>query len=479
MTMPWCVTWLLAIVAPALVAQEPDDAEAAKVRFSVDAEGRVCVSPDPAAGGEGGTRPIADPNDEMSWANVGALGFLALLGTGEADLASAADADRFFARLGAGDAELLQVLVERPTDGAPRWRGLRRLLAVRACADRGFRPALGVLERIAGDDAEDAGLRQAARESIAVLRGEPIPRATTTLPPLAEVFAAAPIDSELCLVIDQTRLPSPRPMVAWARTTGLAVTRRAIAAAGGTVSAAQWAGAMSLAETPGVLPYELARRYGNQRILRTALAVHLPDDFPFGEPAVWLSLEGRFDVASLRQGLEADEVPFAVVDGGLRITVADGGTIAVTATRVTGSFGSGGDGDRLGKERAERVAALLPQLAVAAVVTGSLPVPEEASGFVPEAIGVDVPRGDDPDRALVVVARFPSENVATAVEGQVRGLPRMLETAIDDGEAPECLAPLLERFGVTRDGSVVTMRLRTAGLDMEALLTELASMRGP
>src|SRR5690606_26529725 len=125
---------------------------------------------------------------------------------------------------------------------------------------------------------DDGATKRAAAEAVAVLAGERWAPPAVELPPLASCLADCPFDPHVLIVVDQMRLPPPRALMALARAAGLAVTRTAIEAAGGTVSPAMWAGATMLAEAGGVLPYEVARRFGNHRIARTVIAVRLQPD---------------------------------------------------------------------------------------------------------------------------------------------------------------------------------------------------------
>src|SRR5690606_37827633 len=91
-----------------------------------------------------------------------------------------------------------------------------------------------------------------------------------------------------------------------------------------------WAGASMLAEAPGILPYEIARRFGNHRIARTVFAFRMDVAGRTAEP--WAAFDGEFDVAALAAGLEATGLPFAKKGDQLTIVVSADLEVRVTPT---------------------------------------------------------------------------------------------------------------------------------------------------
>jgi hypothetical protein len=455
---------LILVAAPPLAAQDIE-AAAAEVRWQVDAAGRVGVWPDPAAGGAGvAFRPLADPIEATTWMNLGLAGYLALLAPGRGDLLAMADARRFFERLGEGPEDIVRRLGSPPPAAdADRPTRLRHILAVHAAADLGLRPALGPLARLAGS--ADPSLRAAAAAAIAALRGAPPAALPAAERPLAEVLAELPARPALVLVLDQTRLPSPRPLAAFASAAGAAVTRDMIQRAGGSVSPAAWAGALQFAETPGVLPYELARRYGDHRCTRTVAALYLDDR---GEPWAAISLEGAFDIEALAAGLATDAIPTRRDGAELGFDLPAGYRLTATATRLRIETA-----DRAGPAMgAEAAASLVDELGGLPIALRIAEVPAFApfdelpfAKLLPEQIGLEIPLADGaPLRAEM---RFATANLAGAVAGQLAGLARLVEPEVESGALPEWLLERLEALEVEHEGRRVRLRIVLPPLDGE------------
>jgi len=175
---------------------------------------------------------------------------------------------------------------------------------VRVAQDRGFKPALGVLERMAEDRTLEAHLRRAVAEAIAALRGRRLERPAPSLPPLAAILADAPATADAHLRIDEFRLPPARALLRSNVPVKLEEWRRKILSDGSMTkpfAARMWTRGRMCADAAALLPYEIARRFGNARVHRIVLAMQLPRSG--GAPLrLWAHLDGVFDVAALRAG---------------------------------------------------------------------------------------------------------------------------------------------------------------------------------
>lgn len=358
------VHWILAItITASLAAQQPVEANAGLLydtTWSVDAQGRLGVLPNAAAGGDTEVPWLVfDQNRDSfagSFANLGALGYATLLLSGPRDLLSATDARYHFRKLGLGlDAEAIaRRIAEPPRHDNPalqRRAELDRLLAVRLARTVPQDPVQQALTALTRDEQADPWLRRAAQEELVGLVGSELAAPRTELPQLASVLAEAPARTAMLLVVDTRRMDPLRGLAELARIAGVMVTRQVLAMAGGVVSNTALAGGQTLADLPGEVPYEITRRFGQMRILRVVVAMTDPERIPM--PHFWASIEGEFEPEPMAAGLRALGAEVAFADGTLR-TELEGTQIVVTRTRILLDFGT--DGPRLGAERAAAVA---------------------------------------------------------------------------------------------------------------------------
>lgn len=457
-----------------LAAQKPDfDALDAKLKFKLDDDGRILMSPDPSTGSdEERFTPIVRADFTHLLQHGGVLGWASLIYQGGTDFGSMADGQSILRRLGrAGDVSLIQGIAE-PQAGAAGT--LLQLMAIRAAQDRGMKQALGAVLKVAEQDGIDPFVRQAAREAAATLRGEGVAPVATQCAPLADVLAGVPDGMDVFFAVEQRRLPQGRALLRWAREAGMAVTRREILQAGGSVSAAQWAGAVMLAEGVGAMPYEVCRRFGNHRFDRTVVALDVPKDM-FDPPSVWVRADGLFDIARLRKGLVDLGVP--VGGDGREITCSlDGGVkLTVTSSVLQLRFGEMGAargaeaGAALAKSVAPDDAPLVVHLSAEAELP-ALPPGFDALG-IPRRLALWLPRAAHEPLRLSVTSD--GERFARQLEAQAKALPRMLERAVERFENADEFEPLLEaleEMKVECDGATVTASMSLVGVDVRALV---------
>ena len=310
------LAWIAGLlVAPGLAQEAAPREDRAPIRWRLDDDGRVQVWPEPTAGGDGGWRTLGEPAGGWfgAWPNLGVFGYAGVLLTGDGDLLATADADRFFERLNEDDAALLRRVTNPPAPDAPRQQRLLFRLAIHAAADRGLQAARGALEALLGEPAAtDAPTRAAARAAIASLTGGAV-RSDTRRghagPELASILASIPDSADAIAVVDQTRLPPGRVWFTLGRLWSLADAEATVARHGGWLQPESRAQAYTRAETASVLGYELTRRYGEHRVLRTVAAIRFPTvTARKTEGAFWVHVrfDGTFDVRALREGLTAE-----------------------------------------------------------------------------------------------------------------------------------------------------------------------------
>ena len=408
---------LVAALVPSVRSQVDFDRVTAEIKYAIDAEGRVQFAPDVAAEISGGASDaftlLVPGRFDYVANNAGVFGMAAYLFCGDTDLASLADGETFFKCIGrGGDADLLQRIAA--DDARQDRKGLQRLLAVRVAQDRGFKPAIGLLERVARQEGLDAQLRRAVDEARASFRGgrtEAVPE----LPRLEDVLADAP-PADAHLRIDEFRLPSARPLLRAATVVAPDLSRQRIARAGwdDAFSRLMWIADRKRAAAAAVLPYELARRLGNARVHRVVLAVQ------FSTKSIWAHLDGVFDVKAIRAGLlDAD---LEVRDGEVQLacTLEDGIELTATPTRMR--LHKAGYHGAMGREAAATLAGTIESDDAPIVVVidkeATLPNPLAAFGR-PERLAVWVPR----EAGAVVRAelRGADDRLPSFVVGEVRG----------------------------------------------------------
>ncbi|HLU38368.1 MAG TPA: hypothetical protein VK081_03225 [Planctomycetota bacterium] len=454
------VTALLHALGGDAVAQSVDDdiREADKqLRFRFDEHGFFAVSPDPGAGGIPDTwHAIADPQNASVWESVGLFGWIAFLCTGDGDLASVANARRVFELTGVDGETLVRMLGSPPAADASPTDRARFVLAIRAAEDLALAPAIGPLER-AAESAADPAIRRAAAQAAATLRKAPRPDAEAPTRPLDEVLADCPFEPHILAVIDQTRLPPPRAALDLVRRASLALTRSAIAQAGGRLSTSQWAGAVELSEMSGILPYEIARRFGNHRIARTVFASRI------GRRSMetWAACDGEFDVEALSAGAEAAGLQCTRKDDVL--TVALGRSIELRVTRSTAEVRA-----RTAQGNRPATAPPAPEVAAAPIRIRLHYVPDPAGGTwpvgaLPEQIGISVPRAQG--EPFAVELRFADPGSADETAALLEELPRRVVRLVEAGELPKSIASVAARLAVERDGNVLRLRIALPPID--------------
>lgn len=399
-------TRLLAIAigmaAAQLVAQRgdvPPDPGPAAVRFELAQDGHVNVIPYPGSTDADSRYPFGDVSVVYrAVRDDAAAPWWQLLFLGGSDLTDAVDAVRFFERLEEFDgARLLARLRQRevPEGIDLRALALQRRLAVHALADLGFKPALGRLDELAADGTIDAPLRRAVENAVTTLRGSPRPEPvpSAALKPLLDSLVDAPADHDALIVVDRWRMPCARSLLAAVRTAQgaqyLAKGRRA----GGELTAGEWSTTYALQERLGLVAYEIARRYGDQRIDRAVLALRF-DSTLNRTTRTWLALEGVFDVEAIRAGSRSapEELRFAL-DHGIAVTID--ATRAVITNVPTGE-------PRLGHDAARALVATLPDAPLRGVLR-RLPW-EDAVAFPPSSFGLTLHPGGETAASIVVRA---------------------------------------------------------------------------
>src|SRR5690606_38285852 len=332
----------------------------------------------------------------------------------------------------------------------------RFVLAIRAAEDLALAPAIGPLER-AAESAADPAIRRAAAQAAATLRKAPRPDAEAPTRPLDEVLADCPFEPHILAVIDQTRLPPPRAALDLVRRASLALTRSAIAQAGGRLSTSQWAGAVELSEMSGILPYEIARRFGNHRIARTVFASRI------GRRSMetGAACDGEFDVEALSAGAEAAGLQCTRKDDVL--TVALGRSIELRVTRSTAEVRA-----RTAQGNRPATAPPAPEVAAAPIRIRLHYVPDPAGGTwpvgaLPEQIGISVPRAQG--EPFAVELRFADPGSADATAARLEELPRRVVRLVEAGELPKSIASVAAGLAVERDGNVLRLRIALPPID--------------
>ncbi len=281
----------------------------ANITWQLDTNGSLMIAPDPwSASGEHARVLRESLLATTSYANLGTWGMLIALAPGCDDIASLTDGERLFKRIGygLGDAKLLQRIrgsqSHVDTKTAQRVQ-LERIIAMRIAQKRELRAAIGVLKLVTKDDRESESLRKVARDVIRALKGETPAPLTVELESLRTVLARVPNNSEAVIVVDQRALPSARSIMPMIEPLAMGITKSVLRKAGGTVSPAHWTSARMVSCQPGVLPYELALRFGNFSLHRTVVAVR---NLRQGRPILWIHFEGDFDLDRLELGMRTE-----------------------------------------------------------------------------------------------------------------------------------------------------------------------------
>lgn len=445
-----------------------------ELKFKLSDEGEVLIAPDPSTGlDDSGFTPFVPRDPAEIFANAGVFGWLAVVYRGDVDFASIADSEAILRRLGlVEDVELFQ----RIGDEAPaRHRQLLRLMAVRRAQARGLKAAIAPLRKALESGIDEPCLERAMREAIGSLSGQAVePMRCSSLESALKLTASSP---DLIWLVDCHRLPALADLLRWGREVGLEVTQAAIREAGGSVSLAQWAGAVKLSEGIACAPYELARRFGNHRptrILATAAGRLDADDYR--QSTV---IDGLFDFRTLGAALVDAGFETELRRDSLWIEPMEGAAFEVGAKQIRGGDTKGGD--RMSDEQARAFAEMLTadrsQIVIwmrDGYVPGDLPSTFDQVGL-PRRIGLEVPESDEGRLRLRVTC--PTTQSATVVESLIGMVPRQVESFIDMLEDPEPFDPLLDcvdDVSVVREDCVVTASMPVKGLDLRKMTMHLA-----
>lgn len=441
----------------------------AAIEYSVDTDGRLLISPSPF---DGGMAPVVNERLEDVVMNAGVLGLVSYLFAGGTDIASLADGGVFFARLGRdSDVELLHALA---ADDRPQATPLQRLLAVRIAQDRGFKPALGVLERMVREPTLDAHLRGAVDEAIATLRGRRSDLPAPSLPSLAVVLAAAPAAADVHLRIDEFRLPPARALLRSNVAVSLHHWRRSILSEIGWTKASaarMWTRGRMCADAAALLPYEIARRFGNARVQRVVMAVRLPRP---GITALrwWAHLDGVFDVDALRAGLTAAGGEVRDADERVTCEILPGIELLAAADHLrvhTSGF--------TGPTAPEAAAALAGSLEqddapIVALLDDGAVLPDSVERFGrPRRLSVWIPRAEDGEARFHL--RCSDDRLPQLIIGEVRGLQRRIAQWVDNAAARAILEVACAAVTAEGAGRACTVSVK-GGFDLDAVLQAIA-----
>ena len=290
-------------------------------------------------GAEGGEwRPLLGDDDAAGFAGLGAVGWFTLFCHGDADLLAMTDAGFHFAALGIGtsDEEIRHFLATPPEsfDGAlGRAHLLDRVLAIDVLVARGCRAAAAELVAIGKHDAAPPLLRARAASALRRLHGDP--HAGVERRRLDPQRVVLPAGADALLVVDHARLPDLRWLAPFGRRLGALVTANAIAAAGGTVSAAARNGGQRMCDVAAEAPFWFAHRFGNARLDQSIVAVTVTPGAASPIALTW-NAAGEF---------EHDRWARATLpEGAARDNPLLGGTLSVEATTLHADTGrSGGE----------------------------------------------------------------------------------------------------------------------------------------
>ena len=464
-----------AVFATFAVAQErPAGDGPSRFRYLFE-DGQVWITT--REGAEEPLEPVAVwslANEDAMQVVVGPVMFPFMIFPGGTDVVSLADADRFFGRLETPDAELLQIVMRPAADEDPAWVGKRRILAVRAAGARGLKPMLGVFDRVLSEEGLDPNLRRAILDVRAELRGEAPPEhPAPDLMPLAELLQQAPADSTVVGVADQWRMPSAGAIGRFAWLTHPVWDMSFRFLFDGSELDLDLMQARSR-ETPGLIGWEFARIFGNQRVVRSAVAVAMATADFSKEPEFAILYEGDFDWTGLPDRLSQASIPNRVDEAG-RVVIEASNLHAIFDSRFV----------RLSNEApktpmtaeaaaawAERIGTGGAPLVVAR--TDDFEFPEMGDlPFVPRRIELTVPRGDIAPFELVLT--LDSTAAAEAAESLAKGAPRMLEMQAEELAALDPVVDWVNGLEVVRDGTRLTLRLGAREFTTDSVLREMRS----
>ncbi|MGE0144835.1 MAG: hypothetical protein AB7I19_16070, partial [Planctomycetota bacterium] len=269
---------------------------------------------------------------EQALANIGAVGTLGLLTLGGTDFASLSDAGDFFDHVDGGPEAILDLIRGRAAIEGGTVPALPRLLAVRAVAARGFKPALGVLHAVNKTGVTDPFLAQAVRESIASLSGEALAPTIPVLPTLAVTLARIPDSVQAIVVVDHHRFPSASTLFSIGADAGDAVFRQVIENVGPEEREILDT-AIRYSTSGRALGYLIAKRFGNFRVHRSVMAVKFRETLAEQPYFQWYA-EGEFDLDAMAAGFAWAELEVERKDEAVVIRSSDGHQARIERNRV-------------------------------------------------------------------------------------------------------------------------------------------------
>ena len=323
------------------------DGDLFPAEYTVDKRGRLGIWPSPSTGG-----PTLGPEivyhlpglQGMSWKSrlTGPVGYFAALFHGDQDFLSLTDAEYHFRklRLGSTDVDIRKRIAIVPSNANPELRRreqLDRQLAVRLAQRRRLGSSKPELLGILRAEKSDPFLRAAAYDALRAVApdslGDMKPPKSRAVPKAQDTLLAMPGEYDVVLRIAQARVPLLPGLTTLGRMAWLGAILEDLRAAGGKISPAMLAGAHLISDQVSWIPYEVVRRFGNFRILRTTIAVRFTDEEQ--TPQLWFRLDGRFQperiAARLRSG---DRVKFRT-EKGLLLTTCHGFRVELASDHVT------------------------------------------------------------------------------------------------------------------------------------------------
>ena len=435
-----------------------------QVRYSLDEEGRILVR----VGKSEETHPLIVSQDSLL--GFGSLGIMALAYFGDTDLASLVDAPALFERMGRGaDTDILRALARKAQPGDPSHEALLRNLAVRTAQQRNMKPAIGLLERMLGEDGIDESLREACENAIAALRGQPQPIRQRALLPIEQTLAAVPKDAQAVILVHTTKLPSGSILIPWARVLGEASMRQYVGMFGEDMEAPFVIAGMLSMSFASNMGYVLAHRFGNARVNRTVIALRFQEDFE-DPPTIFVRVEGRWDLARIRAGLEQLGEECEVSDDEIVVPLSDGYRIVIregVALCTHEDFAEPG-----GEAGAAKLSAHVgADASVAMWLSDTAPYPAEAGVFRISTATLTVPRSQRGH--LRIHTEWATPAAAMAVLGWTGGLGRLVAGFADREERLIPVADAADALEVTRDGTAVDFDVTLPDTDLIALMRDV------
>ena len=279
-----------AVAAGTATAGEHSDDDKPVVNFtwSVAKDGALLVHPHPWSDRpDDPPRPLVLLGSRSGGSNrtfldeikrLGLSYLLMLWMNGGSSLAELGDIEHHFQMLdlGLSDEAVVSRAASPTPPGLSKPRDVRarldRLLAARLCGRRGIEAARGALGEIARDNDADRLLRDAARQSLAIIDGRRVLDVATDLPPLRQVFELLPQDPDILIVVRPHRTPILLRPCRASKLSGLRSLRQKVRRLRGALNPTDIISAAMTFEVLGELNYEIARGGGNFRLDRVVAA---------------------------------------------------------------------------------------------------------------------------------------------------------------------------------------------------------------